>query len=141
MPMPASPSVLATYLAAAARQALEGVELSARSHWAIAHASRQLEQNHDVIADKEAFLASTYNAGVQELKPDEEPDLAEIVLSATREETEPKPGPRKERAAADLRTVLRDLESLQREEAGAAAKDSAQRLLKIFGTRSPSVAA
>jgi hypothetical protein len=140
--MSASPIVLATYLAAAARQVLEGEELSARSHWAIAHAKKQLKGNHDVIAEKEAFLASTYSAGVQGLKPEEEPDLAEIVLTVTREhEAEPEFAARKEQATADLRKVLSDLEVVDRGESSPMAKESAQHLLEIFGPPSASLAA
>jgi hypothetical protein len=142
MTMSASPIVLATYLAAAARQVIEGEELSARSHWAIAHAKKQLKGNHDVIAEEEAFLASTYNAGVQGLKPEEEPDLAEIVLSVTREdETRPQFAARKEQATAELRKVLGDLEAVDRGGSSAPAKESAKHLLEIFGPPSSSIAA
>lgn len=124
-----SPSLLTTYLAAAARQVIDGGELSARSRWAIAHAQAQLRANHDVISEKETFLPPAPSAGFHKRSPEEEPDLAEIVLSAH-------PGPdegdmRKDIATEELGGVLTDLQALSEAESEAAA----QHVLEIFGAR------
>ena len=133
--MNVTPSVLTTYLAAAARQVLQGAELSDRSRWAIAHARAELKANRDVITGTEAFLTLDPSAGVRQLKAREDLDLAEIVLSAKaggEAEIGGDISAHEERAAAELNSVIADLDAVSGVEGNTEATAAAERLLEVF---------
>jgi hypothetical protein len=134
VPTRVSPSLLATYLTAAARQALAGRGLSDRSQWAITNAQAQLKANHAVISGREDFLSPAPSVGVRKLRSDDEPDLAEIVLDGSWDGSAPRDvSVRAEQATVELDAVLADLQALASEEDPGATEAAARRLIETFG--------
>jgi hypothetical protein len=132
MPAQVSPSLLAAYLAAAARQVGNG-ELSERSRWAIAHARHQLQANHDVLAREAAFAESTTGAAVRQVAAKRGPDLAELVLQSEPDtETDVSLEKREAQAARQLESVLDALKAIEEDYTSEAAVQGARRLSEIF---------
>lgn len=130
MPALVSAKLLATYLAAAARQSAEGRGLSDRSRWAIAHAERQLQGDFDILSGVESDFDGSPRAALRTSPYPSAPSLAAIALRSA-------PGPasatsfeERERWAADyLSSVLTDLAALAEDRAN---KDAAERVRSMF---------
>jgi hypothetical protein len=142
MPARVSPSLLSTYLVAAARQAGEGAELSARSRWAIDHARHQLKASRDVLSGQESFLGSNSSSGptgVGILEANGTSELAEIALRGGPELSAGVSIEDRERLAVKrLDGVLSDLEALESERPSA---EAAARLFDLFASQPRVVAA
>ena len=133
MPAHVSADLLATYLAVAARQGLDG-DLSERSRWAIAHARRQLQSDRDVLAGAAPVTEVSPRAALRTAPSPTAPSLSSVVLQSAEPlpDAEPTIEQREQHAARILTAVLDDLASLSAKEPS---RDAARRIADAFASR------
>lgn len=114
MPTYVSASLLATYLAAAAREVVEGSQLSDRSRWAIAHAKRQLADERDILLGVKRVRDRSAGAALRTSGAAGGPSLTTLVLQSAPDATD-RPLKQTEleaRAAGYLTQVVEDLDAV-----------------------------
>jgi hypothetical protein len=138
MPAQVSTNLLASYIAAAARQVLNETSLTDRSRWAIAHARRQLEDARDILVGEKPVTEGSPRAALRTGPPAGGPSLAALVLRSGPVVVTDVPITERERLAADrLSAVIEDLLAVT---ADVPDTRAAERLGSVF-SRSDSVAA
>jgi hypothetical protein len=132
MPANVSPTLLVTYLSAAARQAAEGEPLTERSLWAIAHARRQLQGDCDELSGVAVEAEASHRAAMRTSSAPISPGVADIALRAAKLPPDARSIEDRERWAAQyLSDVVADLERLS---APAPDPAIAQRVRALFST-------
>jgi len=131
-----SPDLLVPYLSAAAYQARTGIELSARSHWAIRAAVDQLVAQRDAQASAEGVDGRHGAAALAAAVEGRSNFLAESVLSVDADGRSAPDGSPSE-AASQLDAVIDDLKAIagSRPARGQAGERLGKRLDAIVASR------
>jgi hypothetical protein len=122
-----SPDLLAAYLAVAARQAADGDTLSDRSQWAIAHATRQLQTDREVLAGNEVALGTSLLASLRTAPYPSSPSLVSVLLRSAQPAEDVSED--EQRAVSLIERTLADLGNLAGD---SPTQDAAERVGRTF---------